>query len=453
MSLENHKERKPFQRRIVAVAESMLTRLKKTLILIYMSTVPAWAQTAPATDVSPVTLRQCYEWAQAQSEDLRIRNEEVEQSKARGKAALAAALPDVGWQLTDTWQQPSGVEKLEAKGFTGFVEKEQVESKFTARQALFSGLREFSAYKGSKYESERNRLRLERAERELFEKTAVAFYAVVGYETDRANTLSAYELAEDRVKELRDFLRLGKARESEVFTSRARSAALKGELDQIQGNLFAARQELSYLTGRDLAGTPVIDQEPVPSSAPDLENVLSRARERSDLRAQRADLEARRLVIRYERGNYWPSADLEGNYYTKRATFLKDVDWDVILTVDVPLFKGGATSAAVKEAMSQYRQSLFTLQQMERWVAHEAKRTHGELAAAVLEAQSMREAAESARRSYDSLQREYRLGLVTNLDVLQALDFLQEQQSARDEAQLKAKRLLVRLKVATEELP
>jgi outer membrane protein len=402
---------------------------------------------------SSVTLRQCYEWAREQSEDLKIRGEDIQQSQARARRAIGSAFPQVDWKFTDTWQDPAGIKKLETKGFSGFVEKDQVESRFTAKQPLFSGLREFSARAGFERESERDRLRMERAERELFEKTAHAFYAVIGYETDRTNTIITYDLAEGRLKELKGFLKLGKSRDSEVFTAKAHASALKGQFDQIQGNVASSREELSYLTGHDLSMLPLSDENPLPTALPDIKDVLSRAHERSDLRAQREDVAGRKLRVRYERGSYWPTADLTGNYYTKRATFLKDIDWDVVLEVGVPLYRGGKVSAAVREALSAYRQSLFALQQLERQVTFVVRKTLGDLGAAIQEAQSMEEASEAAGQSYDSLLKEYRLGLVNNLDVLQALDFLQTQQNARDSARLKAKRLFIQLKVATEEIP
>ena len=428
--------------------------LHKPLILIALiAPLPLRAQTPAGTAASVVTLRQCYEWTREQNEDLKIWKETIEQSRFRARGALGSALPDIRWKWSETWQDPNGVDKLESKGFTGFVEKNQIESRFTATQPLFSGFREFSARAGFLHEGERDRLLLERAELELFERTAQAFYAVIGYETDRANTANAYELAEDRVKELRSFLRLGKARDSEVFTAKAHAAALKGELDQIDGNAFSARQELSFLTGHDLSTAVFQDENPLPNALPSLDYVLSQARERSDLRAQREDVAGRKLRMRYERGYYWPTADLTGNYYTKRATFLKDIDWDVILGVDVPIYQGGKVSASAREARSAYRQSLFTLQQMERRVDYNVKKTHGELVAAVQEANSMDEAAKAARQSYDALLKEYRLGLVTNLDVLQALDLLQAQQKSRDAAFIKAKRRRIQLNVAAGVLP
>jgi outer membrane protein len=409
------------------------------------------AEAPPAS--AGVTLRQCYDWAKDRNENLKIRYEDIQQSKARARAALGSALPYLHWDWMETWQDPDGVEALNRKGFSGFVEKEQIESKFTLEQPLFSGLREFSASAGFKRESARDQLLFERANQELFQEIAEAFYDVVGYETDQHNTAAAYKLAQDRVKDLNSFLKLGKARKSELYTANAHAAALKGRLDRIQADLNTARALLSYLTGHDLSAADVTDEAPRATLNGNLESFLAKANDRTDLRAQREDVQAKRLRVRYERGSFWPDADVKGNYYTKRATFLKDIDWDVILSLNVPIYQGGTISANVREAASAYRQSALTLDQMERYVSYSIRKLYGELQGAIQEEVSLSEALQSARQSYDALRREYDLGLVTNLDVLQALDFLREQQSAYDSARLNAKRLVVQLNVAIEDYP
>lgn len=428
----------------------------KRFLLLFISVfilgycVASAAPTPEAGTAASVTLRQSFEWARGRSEDLRIRKETIRQSELRGRAALGGIYPDVSWEFTDTWQEPAGVKALERQGFAGFVEKEQVESKFSLKQPIFSGMREFSVWSGAKRESTRNTLRLERASRELFLRTAESFYNVLGYETDWQSADTALKLAEDRVKELRSFMRLGKARDSEVFTAQARAAALKAELERLQGRIASARQELSFLTGQDLSSQPLTDDIPNPPTVIPLEEALSKAQNRTDLRAQREEVELQRLRIRYEKGFFWPTADITGNYYTQRPTFMDDIDWDVVFSVKAPLFQGGAVKARVREAVSAREQSLLTLQEMERDVSFSIRRLHADLTAAVREVQSQEEATQAAQKSYDALIKEYRLGLVTNLDVLQALDFLQSQRSTHNATLINAKRLYLQLSVATE---
>jgi outer membrane protein len=58
------------------------------------------------------------------------------------------------------------------------------------------------------------------------------------------------------------------------------------------------------------------------------------------------------------------------------------------------------------------------------------------------------QATTAARRSFDAQSREYRLGLVTNLDVLQALSAYQQNQRALDRARFTLKLDYARLQAA-----
>ncbi|MBI3504159.1 MAG: TolC family protein [Proteobacteria bacterium] len=411
------------------------------------------APAARAQTESTATLRLCYEWALQRSAQLKMRAEDIEQSRQRGRAAIGHAVPRLAWELTDTYSDPSGVRKLQAQGFSGFVEKEQIESKFTARQPIFSGMREFSAFKGFRREEARERFLLERERRELYERTAAAYYAIVGYELERENTRESLELAQDRVKDLKGFLKLGKARESEVFTAQAREAALKAASRRTDGQIAAARVELSFLTGQDLSARQLVDELPERPEAGSLAAAQANARERSDVKARREDAAASALRVLVEKGAYWPTLDALGRYYTKRNTFMKEVHWDAMLALEVPIFQGGRVLAESRRAEAARRQSMLALDEAEREAVSQATRLHGELAASLGELDAEEEAARAAQKSYNALREEYRLGLVTNLDVLQALDQLQAQRAARNAARIKTKRLHVSLGVATETLP
>jgi outer membrane protein len=258
--------------------------------------------------------------------------------------------------------------------------------------------------------------------------------------------------AEDRVKELNGFMRLGKARDSEVYTAKAYAAGWRANVDKIEAAIRSARQELSYLTGHDVMTASLVDEIANTITINSLDDALARGQSRTDLRAQREEVEALKLRIRYKKGSFWPSADVTGNYYTKRATFLDKIDWDVVLSVDVPFFQGGKVSGAVKEAYSIYRQAMLELQRMERYVDYSIRKTHGELEAAIKETVSREEATRAAQQSYDSLRKEYRLGLVTNLDVLQAMDFLQTQKTQLDAARIQTKLLFIQLNVEMDRM-
>ncbi len=408
---------------------------------------------AAASAQDPVSLRRAYDWAVDRDEALKSQRKDIDQSQAQARAAIGGALPQLDWNWTDTYQDPSGVDKLVRQGLGDFVQKNQVESKISLKQPLFSGLREWSAWSGFLRETSRDEALYRRGARLLFQRTADAYYDVLGHEADRANAAAALALSRDRLRELRGFLRLGKSRPSEVFTAEARVASFEGQLEHINGQIAASRQDLSLVTGQDLTDAPLDDDPSVLPSTGPLEAELSALHDRSDLRAQRDEVEAQRLRVRYERGGRWPTADVTGTYYFQRPAFMSDLTWDVMLELKMPLFHGGSIDAAIKQAKAARDQAQLSLEEKERAAAHDVRTLHDQLAAALRESRALDAAAQAAQKSYDALQGEYRLGLVTNLEVLEALDFLQAQKNARDAARINAKRLDVKLGVAVERLP
>ncbi len=420
-----------------------MNRLIGSVIIVSLG-FPLFAETPGS-----LTLKQCYDAALVQDETLKNQREDVAQSHARGLQALSGALPDISWNWSDTHQDMTGLNS----GFGNFIEEEQVESKFTLKQPIFSGFREFSAHAGFKNEQARNRLRLRRAELELFQRVALAFYRVAGLEADSANVETSIGLAQDRVKELRSFFKLGKSRESEVFSAESQAASLRAQKVRLRGMIRAAREDLFHLMGRDGSETPLIDTLETAATTVPLEPLATRADKRSDVEAQRQDMEVQRLRIRYEKGRRSPVLDFTGNYYTHRPSFFDRIDWDAKLNLAVPLYQGGFVNARAREAESQYRQSRLRYEDVSRRAETDVRKAHENWTAAVEEIAVLEEAYNAAKKSHDAQSKEYRLGLVTNLEVIQALNVLQASKKDWDDARFEAKRQYVALLVATETLP
>ena len=65
----------------------------------------------------------------------------------------------------------------------------------------------------------------------------------------------------------------------------------------------------------------------------------------------------------------------------------------------------------------------------------------------------MEKATDATQKNYEAQRRDYRLGLVTNLDALQALTAFQENQRALDRARYAAKLNHLRLQAASARRP
>ncbi|MBL0059906.1 MAG: TolC family protein [Elusimicrobia bacterium] len=96
-----------------------------------------------------------------------------------------------------------------------------------------------------------------------------------------------------------------------------------------------------------------------------------------------------------------------------------------MLNLDVPLFQGGTVKARVADARSGLQQAQLSLDYLERQIQSDVKKAYEAWTASLEESQSLEEAYQASKKSYDAQRREYRLGLVTNLDVLNAMNLMQ----------------------------
>lgn len=150
-------------------------------------------------------------------------------------------------------------------------------------------------------------------------------------------------------------------------------------------------------------------------------------------------------------GGVWPDVDLEGHYYTKRVGASQDVDWDVLFTVEVPLFQGGRAAGAISEARSRARQARLRFEEAQRAAGLEIRDVSTRFNAAIARHAALQKAAAAAEQNYRLQVEDYGRNLVNNLNVLQALQDLQDVRRDVISAAYEIQRLHWRLRVATGE--
>jgi outer membrane protein len=417
----------------------------RLLICLALLTPSLHAQEAPPAEAD---LDGCYAWARQRSETLRIGEEGVRQLEAQFRQALAGALPSVSFNASDKWLDTSGT----PSGGTSAASP-QPQVNFSLSQTLFSGLREYSAMSAARHLGRSADLQLRRARAALFRDVSGAFYLVVSLETQLEDTNAAVALSADRVKELRDRVALGRSRRSEVVLVESQKASLEASAEALRGRIAVARELLSFLTGRELAGTALRDKiERLRSVEPE-DALLARAAERSDVQALHQAVLAQEAGVRAAKGTWWPTVSLTGNYYLKRMTMLDPIKWDVGVAGSLPLFAGGGQLAGVRLADSQLESARAAHELGLRQARSDIRGAAAALRAAVAVTDTSEKATLKAEEAHRLVAQEYRLGLVNNLDVISAMNSLVAAKSAFDASVVQAKLELLKLKVATEERP
>jgi len=388
-----------------------------------------------------LTLDEYYLAALKRSEAVGTQVELIRQAEERYKQAGATLKPTVSGVGAYTRQESVPPESTRSHS-----------ARVTATQPLFRGFREFASLRQTKALIGAQTEDYFNARVQLFKDVAENFYNVLSIEQDLRNIDAQINQNLQRQKELDDRIRIGRSRQSEVLTLQSAISTLRAQVEQLHGQLRTAREALAFLSGLDPT-VPLDDTEALPGIDAPVADYLGRAELRPDVKAAQQRLTAAQENISVARGAYAPSVDLNGNYYLDRTGDLRDVDWDVQIALTVPLYAGGSLQSKVREAASQRAQAELSLSQVSRQAEQEIRALYQSVVFDRSQLDALAKATETARRNYEIQSREYRLGLVTNLDVLQALTAYQENQRALDRARYVAKLNYVTLQAAAVRRP
>lgn len=395
-----------------------------------------------------LTLDEYYAAALKRSEVVANQAELIRQAEERYLQARAAVLPAVDGVAAHSRQEsvPAG------SVATSTSPNRQTLAKVMVTQPLFRGFREFAALRQSQALIGAQNQDYLNARVQLFRDVVQNFYSILSLEQELVNLNEQINQNVKREEELRGRTRIGRSRISEVLTVQTTISTLRAEAERLQGQLRAAREAFAFLSGLDVAA-PLRDTEAIPARIEPLDEYLARRELRPDVKAQQQRLSAAEENVAIAKGERLPSVDLTGNYYLHREGAFEDVTWDVQVALTVPLYTGGAIQSRVREAASQRNQAELGVSQANRLAEQEIRSAYENVRFAQTQLAALERATETARKNYDAQSREYRLGLVTNLEVLQALTVFQENQRALDRARFAAKLEYLRLQAAAVRRP
>lgn len=395
----------------------------------------------PAAAARALTLGEAYSLALARSEELAIRGAEYEALLARSREIKGSILPDISLRATETLQDvPPGASGL-------FLQRNREQAWLAAQQPLFSGFREFLAFRASKDLGEAGRLRLERAKQLLYQDVARAYLDTLAAQDEIRIRASLLEITEERLKELRQRLRVGRSRRSELLAAEAQHAQALADQAQARAAERGAQFRLRFLTRLEEDAVPA--PLPAPPAPPALDAALSRARARPDVEARRLEASAAERNVKAVSRARWPEIGLDANYYLKRPpSFTDQVKWDVVIMGSLPLYNGGRTAAQVRQQVARTAAARAAFEQAARTAELEARTAHEELAVSAGVVEALERAAAAAEANANAQAQDYRLGQVTNLDVLGSLNALQQARLLSNRARLEAWWARARLEVS-----
>jgi len=276
---------------------------------------------------------------------------------------------------------------------------------------------------------------LEAAGDDLITRTSAAYFNVLV----AVETLAAAEAQETALQKQLDFadkrLEVGLAPITDVHEARAQYEAARANVIVTRAALADAYQALAEITGvpvTDLRGLPANFQPELPPAGGADDWVSTALGNNPNLQATSLQVEAAASEIETARARRWPTLYLSGNYGRSESdgsstnnitSVVSDFEnqskqRSLTLSLDVPIFEGGAISSQVRQAVAQRDVRADQLEQQRRAVERNTRNAYQTLVAGVSEVEARRLALVSAQSAYEASQVGFEVGTRTVIDVL-----------------------------------
>ena len=388
-----------------------------------------------------LTLPDCYRMALIQSEIIAINVDQIKQADAHFMEALSIILPHVSF-ISEDFQQ---AKQNGLSSGTSALIKDSTRA-FNATETLFNGFKAIAALRGAKYEKTQRTDEKVRAEQLLLVDVSNAFYLVREKRADY-NTLQKIRKALDnRVKELITREKLGRSRPSEIVYAKTQLYSVEASIELAINQEIVARQLLEFLVGQPVNG--ISDTYKFPDKLMAEDHYVQQAPSRPDVQATKFAWQLSKENIVFVDSGFLPQVDVGANYYTQRTDFNKGIDWDVALIVNVPIFEGTEVLAQSNIANLQADEDMQTYHRTRRQAPYDIRNAYISLTAAMKIRDKLRLAYETAKLNAHMQIRDYDRRLVSNLDVLTAIQTLQDSERSYIHALYEAKRQYWQLRVA-----
>lgn len=408
---------------------------------------------ALVTSVTSVTLEQAYQAALARNEDVANQVELVNQAEERYQQAVGSVLPTINF-LGTYQKQDSG------SASSSIYPTNQQTNRITATQPLFQGFREYAGLKQTSRLSEVASFNRDQALIQIYQDLVTAFFNVLAADKDYQDLITEIGVNQKRLKDIQEFRRIGRSRDSDVLTIQANIAVLEAQVESAKTTIQNSRAIFSFITG--LPATVQLDDSMVSTAVStavstmkieDKKKFMDQINVRPDVNAALRSVDAADSGVTIARGGHLPSLNLGGNYYFDRPGVLQNVKWDATLSLVFPIFQGGVINSEVRVAASQLKQADLALSKARR-AAEEQVQTFWELATGDLKLiDKQTNAVDLSQKNYEAEQKDYKFGLVNNLEVLQALTTAQESARALDRTRYQYKADYLKLQSSIQPKP
>ena len=254
-------------------------------------------------------------------------------------------------------------------------------------------------------------------------------YLNVLFAQDSLTSVAAeVDAVSNQLNQIQSLFSLQLAQITDLRQAEASLTAVQAEQLRLQAELAIAQEQLRAITGIEVGELYILRKgTALPEVANDLQFWVGMAESNNQqIRARRYALEAAEEGISETQGAYMPRV----NFFATRQEsnvgfdnrFLGDTDNTFVgVDVTIPIYSGGANRARESEARAQRNIAESELRQTELDADANVRSAYLQVQSSKLLTEAAARLVESTRLSSEAAQEGFELGVVTNVDVLNAL--------------------------------
>lgn len=341
--------------------------------------------------------------------------------------ARSVLLPSVNFVLsrTETSQDINSSEnRVFEKGSTDFPTDEY---ELSVNQSVYS-FSHWAGFKKAKAEIQRLDSELVGIRQDLIQRVAERYFATLAanenfaaIQAEKKAVEKEYELAKEKGTKL--------GRKTDLLDAEARFFQVKSREIELRNRFEVAIQQLRELTGTIPASLAQMgDQVTLVSPEPnDPEQMLQMALDSNpEVTSRKHAVEVARQQLRKDKGGHYPTVDLALRYNNRDTGGSlfgggSDIDTsDIALSLNVPLYAGGAVSSKVREASRLYSKAQQELEMQTRRVQTETFAAYDGVIAAIAKVSALDKSVNSHEQAVEARKEESRAGVVPTIVLLDA---------------------------------
>ncbi|EKD42103.1 MAG: outer membrane export factor [uncultured bacterium] len=359
------------------------------------------------------TLPDLYQQALNQSETVQISKEKILEIRAQFLQILGGRLPQIGHQ-DSVFFQDKAPSNANNNANSNLTRRYRPEVKFYFSQPLFQGFSEYHVAKMKKAALSKAQYDLSQEELNLYQDLTTVVITLNRINRDIKDTQNVLLATRERWDILTKHVDLGKARLAQQYAEEAQIHVIENNLTRLKTDRQVVQDTLIWMTGLNPL-PPIAPPGFTYKKLPPLTNIAHRP----DVLAAQANTIVSKRELKVSQAKLLPTINADANYYAHRVGVQKDIDWDAMLTLDLPLFNM-ANWGAIRTQKSLLAQAALA----EKKVAKEASlgldQARIRFESSQKEMRQLELASRAAQKNFEASVSDFKLGLIDNLDVLES---------------------------------